>query len=165
MTFLNGVFYFFVFLSALGAVAILFSRNVFKSALFLLVSLLSISGIYVLSYAEFLGVTQILIYAGGVTILIIFGVMLTTRMSGRPLVVSNAHILSGGIAGIALFILLVRYLPALPRSENTVAAQGIDVIALEIFSRYGLPFELAGILLLIALIGAAVITSQLKTKE
>ncbi|HEY9490015.1 MAG TPA: NADH-quinone oxidoreductase subunit J [Chryseosolibacter sp.] len=164
MTAVTILFYFFIFLAGSAAVAILFSKNVFKSALFLLVSLLSIAGLYVLSFAEFLAVTQILIYAGGITIIILFGIMLTTRISGKPLVVRNAHILSGGMAGIALFVLLIRYLPALPESEKNISPESIQVIGLAVFSKFSLPFEVAGILLLIALVGAAVITSQLKSK-
>lgn len=165
MSVLNILFYFFMFLSALGAVGILLSRNVFKSALYLLVTLLSVSALFALSYAEFLAIAQILVYAGGITVIIIFGIMLTTRMSGRPLVVTNRHILSGALAGVALFILLTRYLPALGATDKTLAPKPVDAIALQIFSAYSLPFELAGLLLLVALIGAAVITSHLKTKE
>ena len=163
MSFTTLLFYLFMILAAGGATAILFSRNVFKSALYLLVTLLSIAALYALSYAEFLAVTQILIYAGGITVVIIFGIMLTTRISGRPLKVSNTHILSGGIVAIALFILLTRYLPAIPRTDKSLEPKHISYIALSIFSEYSLPFELAGLLLLIALIGAAVISSQFKS--
>lgn len=158
------LFYFFMLMAVSGALAILFSKNVFRSAIYLLVSLLSIAALYVLSFAEFLAVTQILIYAGGITVIIIFGIMLTTRISGKPLVVENTHVLSGALAGIALFILLIRYLPDLSGDHGTVAAESISVIALQIFSLYTIPFEIAGLLLLIALIGAAVITSDLKSK-
>ena len=157
------LFYFFILMAASGALAILFSKNVFKSAMYLLVSLLSIAAIYALSFAEFLAVTQILIYAGGITVIIIFGIMLTTRISGKPLVVKNTHVLSGALAGIALFVLLIRYLPDLSGNERTLAAEGIPVIALQLFSLYTLPFEIAGLLLLIALIGAAVVTSHLNS--
>ena len=160
----NFIFYLFTLLAALGATGILFSNNVFKSALYLLVTLVSIAALYALSFAEFLAVTQILIYAGGITVIIIFGIMLTTRISGRPLLVKNTHILGGGIVGIGLFLLLVRYLPALPPLDRTLTPENISSIGLKIFSQYSLSFELAGLLLLIALIGAAVMTSHLKSK-
>ena len=165
---MNGVkilFYFFMILAGGMAGAIVFSKNVFKSALYLLASLLSIAALYVLSFAEFLAVTQILIYAGGILVVIIFGIMLTTKISGRPLTVDNANILSGGIAGIALFILLILYLPSIP-SANAVGLlpENISMTGLRILSEYSLPFEIAGILLLIALIGAAVLTSHLNSK-
>lgn len=164
MSFVQILFYFFIFLAGAAALAILLSKNVFKSAIFLLVCLLSIAALYVISFAEFLAVTQILIYAGGITVLIIFGIMLTTRISGKPLVVNNRHVISGGVVAIALFILLIRYLPDLAGNGATLEPRNISATGLEVFSRYSLPFEVAGLLLLIALIGAAVITSQLKSK-
>jgi NADH:ubiquinone oxidoreductase subunit 6 (subunit J) len=158
------IFYFFMLLAALGAVGILFSNNVFKGAIYLLVSLISVAALYALSFAEFLAVTQILIYAGGIAVVILFGIMLTTRISGRPLVVKNTHQLSGGLVAVILFTLLLQYLPALPAWDRTLGPENISSIGLTLFSAYTLPFELAGLLLLLALIGAAVITSHLKSK-
>lgn len=165
MSVVNIIFYFFMALTAVSALGIVFSKNVFKSALLLLVSLLSIAAIYVLSFAEFVGVTQILIYAGGILVVIIFGIMLTTKISGRPLVVDNTHIFSGAAAGITLFVLLIWNLPSLPtQGADTLPAENISVIGLRIMSDYSLPFEVAGFLLLIALVGAAVVTSHLKSR-
>lgn len=165
MNIVKILFYFFMAMAGASSVAIIFSKNVFKSALYLLACLLSIAALYVLSFAEFLAVTQILIYAGGILVVIIFGIMLTTKLTGRPLVVEHAHVVAGGIAGIAFFILLVRYLPSLSfGSSINLKPENIDVIALQIFSGFSLPFEVAGVLLLIALVGAAVIASHLKSK-
>jgi NADH-quinone oxidoreductase subunit J len=159
------LFYFFIFLAAISAGAIVFSGNVFKSALLLLTCLLSIAALYVLSFAEFIAVAQILIYAGGILVIIIFGIMLTTKISGQALTVQNANIFSGAIAGIGLLTLLVRYLPDIqPAESKGLQPQDISVIGLKIFSLYSLPFEIAGLLLLVALVGAAVITSHLKSK-
>lgn len=163
MNAVDVLFYFFMLMAALGAVAILFSTNVFKAALCLLVTLLAVAALYALSFAEFLAVAQILIYAGGIAVVIIFGVMLTTRITGRPLAVRNAHILSGGIVAIALFILLTQYASAIAITNQWLPAKSISFIAQRIFSVYVLPFEVAGVLLLIALIGAAVVASKLKS--
>jgi NADH-quinone oxidoreductase subunit J len=154
----------FISLAACGAVGILFSRNVFKSALYLLMTLLSVAALYAMAFAEFLAVAQILVYAGGITVIIIFAIMLTTRIAGRPLVVSHKHILSGAMAGIGLFIILLVYLPRFGASAKMPGPSDVRSIALEIFSLHSLPFEIAGLLLLIALIGAAVITSNIKTR-
>ncbi len=159
-----AVFYFFVLTAAFGAVAILLSSNVFKSAIYLLVTLLSVAALYALSYAEFLAVTQILVYAGGIVVILIFGVMLTTHISGKRLVVGNGNLFSGALVGLTLFVLLTAYLGSLPDAKVSLVPETIDSIALQIFSLYSLPFEVAGILLLIALAGAAVISSQLKSK-
>lgn len=165
MNAVNIIFYLFIGLTALGAVGILLSKNVLKSALLLLISLLSISGLYVLSLAEFVAVTQILIYAGGILVIIIFGIMLTTRISGKSLVVENGHIFSGALAGISILVLLIRYLPSHSTHAVKGLAQDIRVIGLKIFSDYYLPFEVAGFLLLISLIGAVVVTSLSNTRH
>ena len=163
---LTALFYFFMALTAGSAVGMLFSKNIFKSALYLLMALLSIAALYVLAFAEFLAVTQILIYAGGVLVIIIFGIMLTTKISGRPLIVKHTHLLSGGAVGIGLFVLLTRYLPSLQKQETEgLSPENINVIGMVVFSEFSLPFEIAGVLLLVALVGAAVITSQLKSKS
>ncbi|MEO5600692.1 MAG: NADH-quinone oxidoreductase subunit J [Cyclobacteriaceae bacterium] len=159
------IFYFFVALAASSALGIVFSRNVFKSALLLLISLLSVAAVYVLSFAEFLAMTQIMIYAGGILVVIIFGIMLTTKISGQPLVVDNTNIFWGGLTGIVLVYILIRYLPGGSALQpNDLAAENISTLGLRIFVDYTLPFEVAGLLLLIALIGAAVVTSHLKSK-
>jgi NADH-quinone oxidoreductase subunit J len=159
------LFYGFEVLAALSAIAILFIRNVFYGTLLLIVSLLSIAGIYIFLNAEFIAVTQILIYAGGILVLIIFGVMLTSKFSGKPLVVKNKHWLPGVVVGTFFFTLLTKlfsethfYENAQPHSESTYTP--INQIGILVMSDYVLPFEVAGILLLVALIGAAVIASS-----
>lgn len=157
------LFYVFMALAAGSALAILFSKSVFKSALSLLVTLLSVAGLFVLSYAEFVAVAQILVYAGGVLVIILFGIMLTSKHSGRALVVRHKHVASGSIVGIGLFILISGYLSA-PFDGNNLLPERVEDIGMAIFAGYSLPFEIAGLLLLVALIGAAVITAHLKPK-
>lgn len=163
MTLITGLFIFFIALAAIAASAIVISRNVFHSALWLLVCLLSIAALYVLTLAEFLAVVQILIYAGGILIIILFGVMLTTRISNKPLTVGHSHLLWGSLTAIALFVIITLNLGYLPPEWNPTSPEPLTVIARHIFSHYALPFELAGLLLLIALIGAAVISTQVKS--
>lgn len=164
MNFVTILFYLFMFLAAASAGALLFSRNVFKSALFLLCCLLAVAALYVLSFAEFLAVAQILVYAGGILVVIVFGIMLTTRMSGRPLNVENTRILAGSLASAVLFALLICYLPDIAPIETPAPPRDMHATGVAIFSDYSLPFEVAGLLLLVALVGAAVITSHLRTK-
>jgi NADH:ubiquinone oxidoreductase subunit 6 (subunit J) len=156
------LFYFFIALAAGSALAILFSKNVFKSALSLLVTLLSVAGLYVLAYAEFIAVTQILVYAGGVLVVILFGIMLTSKLSGQALVVEHKHIFSGTVAAVGFFALLAGN--TVTPNANNLIPENIRDIGVAIFSEYTLPFEIAGILLLASLVGAAVVSSQLKSK-
>jgi len=154
-------FYILAFLSVSAAAGILLTRQLFHGALMLLVSLLCIAGIYVVSMAELVAITQILVYAGGVVVIIIFGIMLTSRISGKPLEVANNNWFAGILVGISLMILLI----SLVTREN-FGATGvfepnphftiINQLGIALMTDYLLPFEVAGILLLISLAGAAV---------
>jgi len=170
MTLFTIIFYFFVGLTALSSVSILFVRNVLYAALLLIICLLSLAGIYIMTGAEFLAITQILIYAGGVLVLIIFGIMLTGRVMGKPLEVDHKNIFIGTLVGLGFFFLLSYAInltafnfPASPSDADQ--HQHVGKIGVLIMSDYVAPFELAGILLLISLVGAAVIASFTKTKN
>ncbi len=153
-------FYIFALLAVVATLGILFTRQLFHGALMLLVCLLCIAGIYVIALAELVAVTQILVYAGGVVVIIIFGIMLTTRTLGKPLVVTNRKWFAGVLVGIPLMALLI----TLVTEENfgTTSAYAhdseftiINQLGIALMTDYLLPFEVAGILLLVALTGAA----------
>lgn len=168
MTFITIIFYFFIASAALATLGILVSRNVFKSALLLLVSLLSLAAIYVIAFAEFVAVTQILIYAGGIAVVIIFGIMLTSKISGKAVAVANGNLFGGILGGLTLMILLGNFISdefTVNNVQSISPDKNIETIGTSFMTSYALPFELAGILLLIALIGAAVISSTLKSEK
>ena len=165
MSAINFIFYFFLLAAGFSAAGILLVKNVMHAALLLIVCLLSIAGLYVLLHAEFLAVTQVMVYAGGVLILIIFGVMLSSRLAGKPLNVESARKFPGFIIGAGFFFILAY-------SFNTVfftfispvnidQASTVRDIGFRLMSTYVAPFEVAGVLLLISLIGAAVTASFL----
>ena len=164
------MFYFFEAVAALSAVGLALVRNVFYGALLLVVCLLALAGIYVLAFAEFIAVTQILIYAGGILVVIIFGIMLTTKISQKPLVVEHSYVMSGLLVAIGCFSLLV-YGPfkgifcATQHRAPCRLLIASQTIGVSLFSKYMLPFEVAGLLLLIALIGASVLASNIKSKK
>ena len=164
------IFYFFETVAALSAISLIFIRSVFYGALLVIVCLLAVAGIFVLAFAEFLAVTQILVYAGGILVVILFGIMLTTKISGKPLVVEHGNKISGGLAGISFFVLIVYFISKesfniKPTSGKQTDFDSLQIIGIELMSDYVLPFETAGILLLIALIGASVIASSVKSKN
>lgn len=166
MTLFKIILYFFEAVAAISAVGLIFTRNVFYGALLLITCLLSVAGLYVLSFAEFVAVTQIMVYAGGVLVLIIFGIMLTARLGEKPLVIEHNHVFSAAIVAISLMTILCLFLKF---PENKVAGRpgednAIEQIGINLLTRYLVPFEVAGVLLLVALIGAAVIAST-KSKE
>lgn len=165
MNIVTIIFYFFAALAALAALSIIFIKNVYYAALSLIVCLVSLAGIYIIAFAEFVAITQILIYAGGIVVLIIFGIMLTAKISGKPLLVQHQYQLIGTSVGSIFFILLLSQFSSTSfyqQSTGTINADytSINTIGILVMSDYVLPFEIVGLLLLIALIGAAVIASS-----
>jgi NADH:ubiquinone oxidoreductase subunit 6 (subunit J) len=163
MSIYTFLFYFFEGCAGVAALSIVFSRNLFHATLFLLGCLLSVAGLYVLAWAEFVAITQLLIYAGGVLVLILFGIMLTAKMGGRPLVVLHAHEFSGALVGVGFTALMALSLFGNFSHEVTNIERKspqMESIGVTLMTGYLLPFEIAGILLLVALVGAAVIASH-----
>ncbi len=161
-------FYFFVLIAVFAVVALLFIRNVFYGALLLITCLLSLAGLYVLTFAEFVAVTQILVYAGGIVVVILFGVMLTTKLGGKPLTVNHGNTFAGIATGLLFFGLLVYAFNGVnfpmhnnPASETQYTP--MQTVGIALMSDFVLPFEVAGVLLLLALVGAAVIASHTKS--
>ena len=170
MTLASFVFYFFEAVVALSAIGLALVRNVFYGALLLIVCLLGLAGIYVLAAAEFVAVTQILIYAGGILVVIIFGIMLTSKISGKPLVVEHTFIFSGLLVAGGCFALMAYLLSKEPFLQTQAPSEitpfsHVNTIGISLFSKYMLPFEIAGLLLLMALIGASVIASTIKSNK
>jgi len=160
------VLYFFILVAGITAVAMLFVRNVFHGALLLITILLAIAGIYVLALAEMIAVTQILVYAGGILVVIIFGIMLTTPIAGEPLRVGNGYVIPGALLGISIFVLMVYLISKESFSRSAdIQPQGLRQFGIALMTDYALPFEIAGIILLISLVGAAVVASNAQSKK
>lgn len=138
-----------------GSVALLFTRNVVHAAFWLLEVLLATAGLYLLLSAEFLALVQVMVYAGAVSVLVLFVIMLTLRRredARRPLdaspLVAAMCVAFGSVLAFALRGLkpAVAGLPA--------KAPGVAEIGQLLFSRWVLPFEIASGILLVALVGA-----------
>ncbi len=161
-------FFFLATAAMIGALAVVTARNLFYAALGLLVSLAAVAGIYITLDADFLALAQFLIYVGGIAVLIVFAVMMTAQINRA----SNSHrlwplgLLTGAatLAGLAYIMINTEW-----RSEDRgetispmvgdAASGGVHLPDL-LFSTYLLPFELAGLLLLVATIGALVIARE-----
>jgi len=156
------LFYATAFVTVAGAAGVALSRNILYSAVGLLAALLGVSGIYVLLSADFLAITQLLIYIGGVLVLILFAVMLTNRISDVN--VSNGSV--GLYGGVLIFVALVPVLltAALVTPWRTIASPEIAYTAERLgnalLTRWLLPFEVASMVLLATLIGAIVIARK-----
>lgn len=163
---LDAAGYVFMGLALIAAAGVLFVRNVFHAALMLLITVLSLAGVYVLLYAEFVAVTQILIYAGGILTIMLFGIMLTARVNGQPLLVQNNKWVAGILTSLpAATILITLFAQHSFPVTGAAAVQSDNMrrIGVLTMTDYLLPFELAGLLLLMALVGA-VVTATMKDK-
>lgn len=167
MSLVNFIFYFFALLAVVSSLALAVVRHVFYGALLLIVCLLALAGIYVLAFAEFIAITQILIYAGGILVIIIFGIMLTTR-SEKPLLVEHTNVVAGLLVALGFFgamcVLLTNESFITPGGSAPPSLSHINTVGVSLMTTYMLPFEVSGILLLMALVGAAVIASTIKRK-
>jgi NADH:ubiquinone oxidoreductase subunit 6 (subunit J) len=156
------VFYALSGLLILAALAVVFLPRIIHAALMLVMFFIAIAGIFILLHAEFVAAAQILIYAGAITVLVLFAVMLTQRSQSPESNPFNAQALVASIAAAALFAAL---LPALLSLRGRTAPPGVDVdlipaIGELMLSQWILPFEIASVLLLAALIGAIVIAKE-----
>ena len=168
MTVVQLVFYFFAALTVSSALFILFTKNVLHAVLSLLAVFLGVSAMYVFAGAEFLAITQLVIYVGGVLVLMLFGVMLTNRESGALFPLSkNNYFIPGILAGSSIFgilsYILIRNQSVFSRHPTTLVLDknaSLKLIGISLMTEYVLVFEVMGVLLLIALIGAAFIAGR-----
>ena len=132
------------------------------TALLMLVTFASVAGIYASMHEKFLAVAQLLVYVGAITILIIFGIMLTKSYGIRTLTNPFAKTaVGGGVVAAALCFVVsmcIRILPALP--AGPIAVPSIYRIGISLFGVHILATELAAVLLLVAMIGALMITEK-----
>ena len=139
-----------------GAVGVVATRNVVHAALFLLLSLLGAAGVYLLLFAEFLALVQVLIYGGAVTIVVLFAVMLT-RSSEYPRITDNRQWPLGLITAAVLSVVLGAAFWLAPDVSGEPQAPAFTELGASLFTKWALPFEIASLVLLVALIGAIII--------
>jgi NADH-quinone oxidoreductase subunit J len=158
----------FIILSAValvGAIGVVALRNLFRAALALVLSFVGVAGLYVLLEAELLAMVQILVYVGAISILIIFAIMLTRNLMDPEYKAANEQWLGGLLAAAALFGILVFILlqVAWPVQVTDMPPGAIEALGQGLVSPnfYLLPFEVASVLLLVALVGAVIIAREL----
>ena len=157
MTLFDVIFYIFAIITIFSAGVVVFSKNIIYSAFSLLFTFSGVAGLYVLLNADFIAITQLLIYVGGILILLIFGVMLTTNMTDVDLNTKPLKSLPAVVAAAIVAALLVSTMLSTNwkqnQTENTDTT--INKIGELLLSQYILPFEIASIVLLVAIVGAA----------
>lgn len=152
-------FYLFALITVVSAFIVVFSKNVIYSAFSLLFTFVGVAGLYVLLYADFLAITQVMIYVGGILVLMLFGVMLTSKLISVDLKTGTVQavpalilvaIVAGTLAGLFYSTWKESPTPAAPVEATTTVTIGEMLM-----TTYLLPFEIASVILVVALIGAA----------
>ncbi|MCZ6689729.1 MAG: NADH-quinone oxidoreductase subunit J [Planctomycetota bacterium] len=152
-------FWAFAILAAVPGIFILTTKNIIHAAFWLLASLLGFAGLYLIIGADFLAFTQVLVYVGGILILILFGVMLTHK---EPVLIGrtphHSNLFAGGV--VSVFVLAGTVYMAAKTTwigEEATPAPATALIGDFLMTKYILPFEVVSVLLLAALVGAAYI--------
>ncbi|PKB67549.1 MAG: hypothetical protein BZY82_02880 [SAR202 cluster bacterium Io17-Chloro-G3] len=151
------LFYLAAAISIGGALGVVMTRNVVHAALFLLIALIGIAGVYLLVMADFLALVQVLIYGGAIVIVLLFALMLT-RLQEFQGSLENSQWHFAAVSSISLFVVMIAAIVSSNKRGNEEAIHtDFRDIGSSLFTQWAIPFEVASILLLVALIGAIVI--------
>ncbi len=144
------------------------SRRILRAAIFLLFVLVALAGLYYMMNFQFLAAVQLILYAGGIVVLIIFSILLTSQIDSKLELPKKSHLLSGAItaiAGIALSTITILQYTFKP-AQLTAIGTDMRNIGLQLMDTgvhgYALPFEVISILLLAALVGSIFIAQKNK---
>ena len=157
------IFNLFILLTVIPCFWVALSSNIVHAAFSLLVTLFGVAGLYVLLGADFIGIVQVIVYIGGILVLIIFGVMMTQRAKLLPLSVQLPGRLFSGLLSVIILVVLIM---AAKRSLWPTAASLVNpeptsaAIGGLLLGKYLAAFELASVLLLVALVGAVLIVRR-----
>ncbi len=156
------LFYIFAALTLAGAIGVVASRNIVRAAVQLLLALLGVAALYFLLGAEFLAAVQLVIYVGGTLVLIIFGVMLTARASQKLLNPSRGEQIAGLVSAVVLLVALIASIVTtrFPDQPAPLGRYSLQALGQDLLGDYLLPFELASLLLLAVMIGAAYLAKK-----
>ena len=158
MTWEEVIFFVIAAVAVVGGLGVVLARSVIHSALFLILALLSVAGIFVLLAADFLAIVQVLVYGGAVTILILFAMMLT-RVRDLPSAPDGPQ---KPIAFVAAITFAVTSIAAIAATEFPNESDKINIVSFQeignaLFTTWAVPFEIASLVLMVALLGAIII--------
>jgi NADH-quinone oxidoreductase subunit J len=145
-----------------SALRVVTTKNIVHAALYLVLVLDGVAGIFILLAAEFLAIVQILVYIGAIVVLFLFGIMLTRAPIGRESELDNDQRWAGALVGLGLFALLgtILYDGFGEQKVDPAQVSTSAEVGLSIFQTFVIPFEVISVLLLAALIGAVVIARR-----
>ena len=139
-----------------SSLAVVLTPNLFHSVLFLAVALVATGVVFLFLHSPFLFGVQLLLYAGGVVVLVVFAIMLTERIVGQRLTQASHGLINGAIVSAAVFVGILGFLvQAGPfPAERPIPGDPTVALARAFLGPYAVPFELLGVLLVAALLGA-----------
>ena len=139
-----------------SALAVVLTKNLFHSVLYLALSLTATAGMFLALDAEFLAAVQLLLYAGGVITIVVFAIVVTERLVGERITQTSRHIVAGLVLAGALLLALLRVLRGadLPVERQVITVDVTRAIGQVLLTEFVLPFELLAVLLLVGLLGA-----------
>ncbi len=164
----TAFFYFFAALTLAGGILTVTRRNAVHSAISLIVSLIGVAGLFLLQKAEFLFAVQIVLYVGGIMVLFLFVIMLVNLDEATRQSQFNKQWWLALACGLAVGAEVVWFLwkgsgqaeLAPPAAAGAAGPGNVEQVADVLFSQYLLPFEIASLLLLVAIVGAVVMAKK-----
>ncbi|MEC1154418.1 NADH-quinone oxidoreductase subunit J [Cytobacillus horneckiae] len=162
---MSGEFLIFMLLALIaivGGVMMLNLTKVVHMVVALVFTFISVAGVYVMLSAEFIAVVQILIYSGAITIMMLFGIMLTRHNDNSEPKAGRIRkiLIFLSILGFGLVFYLGIYNVEFTQEATTLHENNTEQIGLAIYSKYVIPFELTSVILLVALIGAIILAKR-----
>ena len=139
-----------------SALAVVLSKNLFHSVLWLALALTGTAGVFLLLDAEFLAAVQLLLYAGGIVTIVVFAIVVTERLVGERITQTSRRITAGAVTALALIALVVNAITRQPLAtvREPLTTDLTRTIGESVLTRFVLPFELLGVLMLAAMLGA-----------
>jgi NADH-quinone oxidoreductase subunit J len=158
------IFYGFALLTVLSGFFVVFSRNIVHAGFSLLFTLFGVAGLYAILGADFLAVTQVVVYIGGILVLVLFTVMMTRIPKGSAQRRGLDLYVPAGIFALLLFAFLYRVITGTdwPVRAPGVAEATTAEIGAKFMTDYIFPFEYASLIILAAMIGAAILIREFK---
>ncbi len=159
---------FSLFMLGFGA-AVIVNKNPVASALSLVVSFLGLAALYIGLSAYFIGIVQVLVYAGAVMVLFLFIIMLLDLKAEKSRKLNWVAFLGGGALTLAFVGVLAKVLANYPAGKEVVTAlvpgenpitDDVRMVGLKLFSEYNFPFQVVGVLVLVAAVGVVVLSKR-----
>lgn len=161
---MNVMFWIIAVITLGSALLMVLNRNIFHSALFMVVTFIGVAAMYVTLQADFMAAVQVLVYAGAIAIFVIFGIMLTVRGNMKQTNPFSKSAAAAGLVSLALIVInwFMVFKTNWPVSSAAPPEETVNQIAELMLTKYVVPFEVAAILLLVALLGAVIIAKEVK---